>query len=189
MPKFAPKVLDGTRAPRADRLDDMRAMADAQPEMPSAMPKVDGTVYLSPFPSYRVQISAPADLVDPVTGRKTLGRPVTALFVEGRYVNNARDPRKMYESVDKDGKPVKLTMREWIDETLQKNSRFGRPGSGSDFWLAEEAVRMTQAAAKANATATLKRLAAERPDEFKALVAEIAQGDATDQTMPAPPSA
>lgn len=173
MPKFAPKVLDGTRAPRADRLDDMRAMADAQPEMPSVMPKVDGTVYLSPFPSYCVQITAPADLVDPVTGRKTVGRPVKALFQEGRYVNNARDPK----------------VRKHIDDVMQSNSRFGRPGSGSDFWLAEEAVRMTQAAAKANATATLKRLAAERPDEFKALVAEIAQGDATDQTMPAPPSA
>ena len=173
MPKFAPKVLDGTRAPRADRLDDMRAMADAQPEMPSAMPKVDGTVYLSPFPSYCVQITAPADLVDPVTGRKTVGRPVKALFQEGRYVNNARDPK----------------VRKHIDDVMQSNSRFGRPGSGSDFWLAEEAVRMTQAAAKANATATLKRLAAERPDEFKALVAEIAQGDATDQTMPAPPGA
>jgi phage terminase large subunit-like protein len=173
MPKFAPKVLDGTRAPRADRLDDMRAMADAQPEMPSAMPKVDGTVYLSPFPSYCVQITAPADLVDPVTGRKTVGRPVKALFQEGRYVNNARDPK----------------VRKHIDDVMQSNSRFGRPGSGADFWLAEEAVRMTQAAAKANATATLKRLAAERPDEFKALVAEIAQGDATDQTMPAPPGA
>lgn len=170
MPKFAPKVLDGTRAPRADRLDDMRAMADAQPEMPSAMPKVDGTVYLSPFPSYCVQITAPADLVDPVTGRKTVGRPVKALFQEGRYVNNARDPK----------------VRKHIDDVMQSNSRFGRPGSGADFWLAEEAVRMTQAAAKANATATLKRLAAERPDEFKALVAEIAQGDATDQVMPPP---
>lgn len=170
MPKFAPKVLDGTRAPRADRLDDMRAMADAQPEAPSVMPKVDGTVYLSPFPSYCVQITAPADLVDPVTGRKTVGRPVKALFQEGRYVNNARDPK----------------VRKHIDDVMQSNSRFGRPGSGADFWLAEEAVRMTQAAAKANATATLKRLAAERPDEFKALVAEIAQGDATDQVMPPP---
>lgn len=172
MPKFAPKVLDGARGPRADRIDEMRAQADAEPETPTVMPKVDGTVYLSPFPSYCVQITAPADQVDPVTGRKTIGRPTKALFAEGRYVNNARDPK----------------VRKHIDEVMQANSRFGRPGSGADYWLAEEAVRMTQAAAKANAKSTLARLKDQNPDEFARFVAELTQGDATDEKMPAPPA-
>lgn len=171
MPKFAPKVLDGTRGPRADRIDDMRAQAEAPPEMPT-IPKVDGTVYLSHYPGYMVQISAPADTVDPLTGRKTISRPVVARFEEGRYVNNARDPK----------------LRKYIDEEMQRKTRFGKPGSGADYWLAEDAIRMTQAAAKANATATLKRLAAENRAEFDALVAELTQGDATDEKMPAPPA-
>lgn len=174
MPRFAPKVLDGTRGPRADRMDDMRAQSETVADYtPAEMPKVDGTVYLSMYPSYCVQITAPADVTDPITGRKTIGRPVKALFTEGRYVNNARDPK----------------LRAHIDEVMQSNSRFGKPGSGCDYWLAEEAIRMTKAAAKANATATLKRLAQENRDEFKALIAELQQGDATDQVMPAPPNA
>jgi hypothetical protein len=174
MAKFAPKVLDGTRGPRADRLDDMRAQSEEvfAPD-PNAVPKVDGTVYLSPFPSYCVQITAPADLVDPVTGRKTVGRPVRAQFAEGRYVNNAKDPK----------------IRKHIDEVMQSNSRFGKPGSGADYYLAEDARRMSQAAAKANATATLRALAKQNPEELKQLLADLQQGTDTDVKMPAPPSA
>lgn len=176
MPRFAPKVMDGTRGPRADRIDEIRARAEETPDVAQGLtevPKVDGTVYLSAFPAYCVQITAPADVTDPLTGRKTIGRPVKALFTEGRYVNNARDPK----------------LRAHIDEVMQSNSRFGKPGSGCDYWLAEEAIRMTKAAAKANATATLKRLAQENRDEFKALIAELQQGDATDIKMPAVPNA
>lgn len=173
MPRFAPKILDGTRGPRADRLDDMRAMADSTPEQPHEMPKVDGTVYLSPYPSYCVQVTAPDDLKDPVTGRKTVGRPTKALFQEGRYVNNARDPK----------------LRKFIDETLQSNTRFGRPGSGADYWLAEDAVRMAQAAAKAGALATLRSIAKQSPEELTKFLSELQQGDATDAQMPAVPSA
>lgn len=175
MARQAPTVLTGTRGPRSDRMDEMRAQAEAPlaAPMPVEMPKVDGTVYLSPFPSYRVQVTAPADIVDPVTGRKTIGRPTAAVFNEGRYVNNARD----------------LKVRAHIDEMLQSNSRFGRPGSGADYWLADAAMRMAQAAAKANATATLRALAKQNPAELEALIAELKQGDATDQVMPAAPSA
>ena len=170
MPRIAPKVLDGTRGPKADRLDEMRAQA----EEPLAAPlpdatKVDGTVYLSPFPSYCVQVTAPADLIDPVTGRKTIGRPTRAQFAEGRYVNNARDRK----------------VRDHIDEVLQMNSRFGRPGSGADYWLATDARRMAQAAAKAGALATLRSLPKEAVDQF---LAELRQGEATDITMPAVPA-
>lgn len=175
MARFAPKVLDGTRGPKSDRMDDMRAQADAAPDpltLHAGRPKVDGTVYLSMYPSYCVQVTAPADLVDAVTGRKTPGRPVKALFSEGRYVNNARDPK----------------VRAHIDEVLQANSRFGKPGSGADYWLAEDAQRMAQAAAKANATATLRQLARQNPEELKQLIAELSQGEATDVKMPAPPA-
>jgi len=120
-----------------------------------------------------VQVTAPADLVDPVTGRKTVGRPISARFQEGRYVNNARDPK----------------VRAHVDEVLQANSRFGKPGTGSDYWLADDAIRMTKAAAKANAAATLRALASENRAEFDALVAELSQGDATDEKMPAPAGA
>ena len=78
-----------------------------------------------------------------------------------------------------------------VDEVLQSNSRFGKkgPGSGADYWLAETALRVAQAAAKASAKATLKALAKENPEELRRLVAELQQGDETDVTMPAPPSA
>ena len=174
MPKMPPKVLDGTRGPRSERLDDMRADAEtpfeaAQPHIPV----VDGTVYLSMFPSYCVQVTAPADVTDPITGRKTIGRPTKALFQEGRYVNNARDKK----------------LRTHIDEILQSNSRFGKPGSGADYWLADEARRMAQAAAKLSAASTLRQLAQNNPDELAALLAELKQGDDTDVKMPAPPAA
>lgn len=171
MPKFAPKVLEGTRGPRADRIDEIRAQADAEPEQPLTMPKVDGTVYLSAYPGYMVQLSAPADVTDPITGRKTIGRPVVARFEEGRYINNARDPK----------------LRKFIDEEMQRKTRFGKPGSGADYWLAEDAVRMAQAAAKASAKKTLAQLRAQDPAEFAKIVSELTQGDATDQVMPPAP--
>jgi len=169
MPKFTPKVLDGSRGPRADRMDDMRAQSEvAFDATPAEAPKVDGTVYLSMFPAYCVQVTAPADLTDPVTGRKTIGRPTRAMFQEGRYVNNARDPK----------------VRKHIDEVLQSNSRFGRPGSGADYWLAADAVRMAQAAAKAGALVTLRSMPREAVEQF---IAELKQGDASDVVMPAAP--
>lgn len=172
MPRFQPKVLDGTRGPRADRVDEMRAQSEETFAPSLDIPKIDGTVYLSQYPGYMVQISAPADLVDPVTGRKTIGRPITARFSEGRYVNNARDPK----------------VRKHIDDVMQANSRFGKPGSGADYYLAAEAMRMSQAAAKANAKATLRQIAKQNPEELKQLLAELTQGSDTDVTMPAPPA-
>jgi hypothetical protein len=173
MPKFAPKVLDGTRGERSVHMEDMRAQSEQVFDAtPAAMPKVDGTVYLSAYPGYMVQISAPADVVDPFTGRKTIGRPVVARFTEGRYVNNARD----------------LKLRAYIDEEMQRKTRFGKPGSGADYWLAEDAVRMAQAAAKASAASTLRSLAKQNPAELEQLIAELRQGDATDVVMPAAPA-
>jgi hypothetical protein len=167
--RFAPKIVDGTRGPRSDRLDEMRAQSEQEFDAtPAEMPKVDGTVYLSAYPAYCVQITAPADLTDPVTGRKTIGRPMKAMFANGRYVNNARDKK----------------VRAHIDEVLQSNSRFGRPGSGTDYWLAEQAIRMAQAAAKASALTLLKSMPREDVERF---VAELQQGDASDVVMPAAP--
>lgn len=176
MARKQPVVMDGTRGPRADTIDAIRARADEVDDIAQGLaevPKVDGTVYLSAFPAYCVQITAPADVTDPLTGRKTIGRPVKALFTEGRYVNNARDPK----------------VRAHIDKVMQENSRFGLPGRGADYWLAEAAIRMTKAAAKASAKQTLKQLARENPDELRQLVAELQQGEATDVVMPAPPAA
>lgn len=176
MPRLKPTVMDGTRGPRADHIDEIRARAAEEPDIAqglTAVPKVDGTVYLSPFPSYCVQVTAPADLTDPITGRKTIGRPIKALFQEGRYVNNAKDPK----------------VRAHIDEVLQSNSRFGLPGSGADYWLAAAAIRMTKAAAKASAMRTLRELAKQNPGELSRVLSELQQGDAADVTMPAPPRA
>lgn len=179
MPSQKPVVLDGTRGPRADRIEDMRARSEAEPDPThgiTALPsKIDGTVYMSVFPSYCVQVTAPADQVDPITGRKTVGRPTKALFADGRYVNNAKDPK----------------LRAFIDEVLQANSRFGKkgPGAGADFWLAETAIRVAQAAAKASAKETLRALAKDNPDELKRLISELQQGDDADVKMPAPPAA
>jgi hypothetical protein len=173
MPKFAPKVVDGTRGPRDTRMEEMRAQSEAGFDAtPAVMPKVDGTVYLSAYPGYMVQISAPADITDPLTGRKTIGRPVVARFVEGRYVNNARDQK----------------LRDYVDEEMQRKTRFGKPGTGADYWLAEDAVRMAQAAAKASAATTLRSLAKQNPAELERLIAELRQGSDTDVKMPAPPA-
>ena len=179
----APKVLEGTRSPRSDRLDDMRAASEA-PFDPTGdletRPKVEGTVYISMYPGYMVQLSAPADIIDPVTGKKTVGRPIVARFFEGRYVNNARDDKRKYDG---------LTLREFIDRELQGKTAFGKPGNGAHYWLADEAVRMAQAAAKANATSTLRNLAKTNPSEFAQLVAELTQGVETDVVMPPAPGA
>ena len=176
MPKFAPKVIDGTRGPKADRLEDMRAQSEQEHDALAghvARGKVEGTVYLSMYPGYIVQLSAPADITDPFTGKKKIGRPVRAVFSDGRYVNNARD----------------LELRKFIDTELQSKTMFGLPGSGAHYWLADAAMKMAQAAAKANAGATLRKLREQNPAEFEEFVAELKQGDATDAVMPAAPSA
>lgn len=171
MPRFAPKMIEGTRGPRADYMDEIRARADEAQDTAHGMtevPKVDGTVYLSAYPAYCVQITAPADVTDPLTGRKTIGRPVKALFAEGRYVNNARDPK----------------VRKHIDEVMQSNSRFGRPGTGADYWLAADAVRAVEAAKKASALKTLRDIAKQSPEELTKFLSELQQGDQTDIAMP-----
>jgi hypothetical protein len=137
------------RAPREQRAADMDAKAVADAQLPEVEAQPDYTVYVSRYTSYRVQITAPIDTIDPTTGQREKGRPIVAQFVEGVYRNNNRD-----EGV-----------RKLIDRTLQRNDLFGKPGQ-AEFWLASEQKAMAEAAKLKAATETLKSLPKETLDAY-----------------------
>jgi hypothetical protein len=167
MPRQDPDVLAGTRGPRTDRIEDMRQAAErAETEPVQVGPRrKQGTVYVSKFRRYRVQVTAPADVVDPLTGRKTRGIPVVAKFDEGVYVNDTKD----------------LTQRAAIDTFLQENPYFGKYGSGAEFWLADDQESSIKAAKLKSARETLKSLPREAVAAF---MAELQQGKDEDHTLP-----
>jgi hypothetical protein len=170
MPRHKPEVVAGMRGPRSDRIADMREVEARDPEQvqvpPVAKKNSKDTLYLSKFPSYKVTITSPGDIVNPVTGQRTVQRGITADFKNGQYRNSAKD---------------KAT-RKLIDDALQKNSRFGKPGSGCDYWLASDQEAAIKKAKLDQARATLKELPAEVVAEF---MENLKQGDAEDHQLPA----
>lgn len=167
MPRQSPEVLAGTRGPRTERIDSMRAASEAAETEPVQVgpQRRNGTVYVSKFRRYRVQVTAPADVVDPLTGRKTRGVPVKAQFEDGVYVNDTKD----------------LELRAKIDTYLQENPYFGKYGSAAEFWLASDQESTLKAAKLKSARDTLKSLP---PEAVAAFVAELQQGDAEDHVLP-----
>lgn len=167
MPNRDPEVLAGTRGPRSERIESMREVEERALTEPAqvGLRHKNGTVYISKFRRYRVQITAPADVVDPATGRKIVGRPVTAKFEEGVWTNDVKN----------------LAERERIDSYLQENPYFGKYGSGAEFWLASDQEQTVKAAKLRAARDTLKSLPAEAVSAF---IREIQQGTKDDHDLP-----
>jgi len=168
MPRQEPEILDGIRGPRADRIEAMRQAAERESEpaqVPVRAAQRDGTVYISKFRRYRVQVTSPADIIDPLTGRKTRGVPVCAKFDEGVWVNDAKD----------------LKLRAQIDEFLQQNPYFGRYGTNAEFWLASEQEAAIKSAKLRQARDTLRSLP---PEAVAAFMQEIRQGKDEDRELP-----
>lgn len=166
----APAVLDGMRAPRSVRLEDIRKGTEAATALPTPTHAPEGvTVYVSPYRRYRVQVTAPSAYIDPASGRKnTGGKMYVAEFDEGIFRNNDRDPK----------------VRALFDEALQANPYFGRFGGGPQvhFWLATDQLATIEAASIKSALDILRRLPAEQVMEF---AAALERGEAEDHELPA----
>lgn len=167
-----PEVIPGLRPPRTTRMDSMAAVADAGRAIPtpalSADPAV--TVYVSATRRYRVEVAAPTQAVDPVTGRKlTTRKRITAEFEEGVYRNKHRDP----------------TIRAIIDAELQANPYFGPFGSTAHFWLASEQQAKAEQKRVDSALATLKSLPREQVEQY---IAALKQGEAADHALASAPA-
>jgi len=170
----SPDMLDGLRAPRAVRLEEMQAKA-ALAGQPIA---VDGfgatsTVYVSKYKRYRVQITAPMTSVNPMTGQPIpMGRELVAQFEDHVYRNNdaALTPDE----------------RALIDKTLQGNRYFGQFNTNAHFWLASEQKAAVEAAKLKSALDTMRSMPKEVVAQF---VAELSQGEEVDHEMPPPPTA
>jgi hypothetical protein len=169
MPRQKPEVLAGMREPRANRLEAMQKAEAADPEQvqvpPVAKKKSSETLYLSRYPAYRVTITSPGDAIHPVTGQRTIQKGIVVVFKQGSYRNDAKD---------------KATRR-LIDETLQRNSRFGKPGSGCDYWLASDQEAAIKAKKLEDARRTLSALPKEVVEEF---FGTLKKGDAADHALP-----
>jgi hypothetical protein len=162
----SPTMLDGMRAPRSVRLEDMRQQADPSTPNPSAIPAAPGvTVYISNSRRYLVEIqNVPSYSHE---GRKYPAKRLAAQFDEGVYRNDHRDPK----------------VRAMIDEALQSNKYFGRFGDvAAHFWLASEQQEKTRAKQVESALKTLKSLS---PETVKEYAAQLAQGDAQDHQLDA----
>jgi hypothetical protein len=97
---------DGKQAP--EEFDGRRARTD-----PNAK------VFVSRYNSLRVQVTSPADRVDPTTGRTIIARPKVAQFKDG-----------VYKTSDED--------------TIQWLMGHPNQGMGRDFWLAAEAQKRAE---------------------------------------------
>lgn len=170
----SPDVLDGMRAPRSVRLEDMAARRDRGEALPEPNAASGVTCYVSRFAQYRVQITAPTSFTNPVTGQTTAaGREIVAQFEDHVYRNNDKDPE----------------VRKLVDETLQSNRYFGTFASRADnvhFWLASEQKAATEAARVKAALDTLKGLPRDVVDQF---VADLKQGTELDHALPPPVAA
>jgi hypothetical protein len=133
MPRPTPEVLDGMRTPRAARQADgiktglygrfRAAMADKLEAAKAARKaKVRETIFNSRYARLRVQLTAPRDVIDNETGRKTVGRPLFAQFTDSTF----KVPRHLS---DKDA-----------DETVRLLRLHPKFGLGGDFWEAADAL-------------------------------------------------
>lgn len=182
MPREKPKVIAGMRGPRDTRVESMQEIErkDSNPELAqvsiAGLDPKKGTLYLSKYPSYRVQITAPGDTINPVTGHRTRTRGITAVFKNGRFLNDGSkaDPGA--------SKKQREAVRQMIDDRLQSNYRFGKPGQ-ADFWLAEEQETVLKERSLEQARKVFRSLPKEVVD---AEIAALQKGDAADHEVPAP---
>ena len=161
-----PTVLDGMRAPRSVRLEDIRnTQPDAAGDYPVAVAPAGVTVYVSKYRRYRVQITAPQSYIGPDGRKNTGGKRIEAQFDEGVYRNDAHDPK----------------VRALIDEELQKNKYFGAFGTMCDYWLASDQQAKTEARRIQSAMDTLKALPRDVVEQH---MAQLQHGNVEDHTLP-----
>jgi hypothetical protein len=169
----SPDVLDGMRAPRSVRLEDIHARAAAG-NGPAVPVDVDGvTTYVSRYKRYRVQITAPTSGINPITGQPfTTGRELVAQFEEHVFRNTERDPEA----------------RALIDRTLQSNPYFGKFNTMAHFWLSNEQRAATEAAKLKSALDTLKSLPKEALEQHLGQLG-LGVNAVLDHKLPDPPAA
>jgi hypothetical protein len=162
----SPQVLDGMRAPRSVRLDDIRKSTEAANALPTptALAPEGVTVYISAIRRYLVEVQNTPSYVH--EGRRYPAKRIAAQFEDGVYRNDHRDP----------------AVRKLVDEALQSNPYFGRFGGGPKvhFWLANDQFKTTEAARVEAALKTLKSLPKDVVDGY---IAELKQGEAADHDM------
>lgn len=117
MSRKAPQVIAGPRGAVATgetiRREPSTLVEIEPPSKPSLKP---GEVHFrAKAPAYVCQITNPSDMYDPLTGRKTLGRPVKARFKNGDFITS--DPA--------------------IIDAIKGSRDFG---FGRDMWLASDEV-------------------------------------------------
>lgn len=151
------EMIIGERGPRSERLDSMRASADAKAAAPANI-EARGTAYASAFRRFRIQITSPSDRLDPATGRIEHGRPLVAAFQDWHYVNDAKDP----------------AVRRLIDDVLTAHPRFGL---NLDFWKVSDQKEAVQAKRIEDARDTLRRLPKEVVMDFLASLAPGVEAD------------
>lgn len=140
-----PQVLDGlhgpTVAPSAPQPETAPAAPFARPKKKTPPPPDPDLVrYNSRYLGYRVQITAPADVFEPATGRVIRARPVVAQFSAGRY--ETKDPE--------------------IIAVLDKSARCGL---GLDFWRAELQEKANAAKAVAAAVTAINSVTGLTPEQ------------------------
>lgn len=133
MPRPAPIVVDGMRTPRAElaaqgiktglyarfkaalagELADKKAARDSNPR---------NITFSSRYSRLRLQLTAPRDVIDNETGRKTVARPLFAQFTDSEF----KVPRHIS---DKDAAEMIRLMR--------AHPKFGL---GQDFWEKSDAI-------------------------------------------------
>jgi len=165
----APVMIEGMRPSGEVRQKAAKAAEAAQVEQASgripASSEDLGTVYQSKFRRYRVQVTATPDYIDPLTGRKIVGRQIVATFQEGVWINRAKD----------------MEERAMVDKALQSNPWFGL---GRDFWLSDERKALDDKRKIADSVEAFKA----NPEAVRALVSELAASGAIDFTLPPPPA-
>jgi hypothetical protein len=116
-------------------------------------------VFISRFNSLRIQVTAPADRIDPGTGRIFRARPVAAQFREGIFTIDLRQP----------GASEVYTFLTGRDAETGKKTGDAHPHYGVDFWLASEAYEQ----AKEAHYQQLLQTAMSEPDIVTRLVADL----------------
>jgi hypothetical protein len=158
-----PVVTEGLREPLQ--------LGDVQPTGPNRMPTLpemaaDGrTVYMSSASRYRVQLTAPKGFSTMDGVKHDGGRMLVAQFEDNRYTNHGVDAAE----------------RALIDQLMQRNKYFGKPGGHSHFWLASEQARIIEIQKKEQVR---KTLAAMPQEELAAFVAELKAGEKLDHELP-----
>lgn len=149
-----PEVITGARGPR-DVRDAQAAEKKAKKALGLTTVTPEGKVrFQSAFANLRIQVTAPADLRDPFTGRLTPGRPKAAQFRDHFY--------------DVDAKEL---------DTLEFMK--AHPAYGQKFWLLEDVIKV----ARQKEVEHAKRVLAD-PDQRAAVIEALKESGVTDFELP-----